>query len=51
MSRAGPAATPSIAHDGFMPALANPAMAAVRADIPRFTDLKPTVMLGKTLQG
>jgi uncharacterized protein (TIGR02118 family) len=29
-------------------ALANPAMAEVRADVPRFTDIRPTVMLGKT---
>jgi uncharacterized protein (TIGR02118 family) len=30
-------------------ALANPSMAEVRADVPRFTDIKPTVMLGKSL--
>jgi uncharacterized protein (TIGR02118 family) len=30
-------------------ALANPAMAEVRADVARFTDIKPTIMLGKTL--
>jgi uncharacterized protein (TIGR02118 family) len=30
-------------------ALANPAMADVRADVPKFTDIKPTVMLGKSL--
>jgi uncharacterized protein (TIGR02118 family) len=30
-------------------ALANPAMAEVRADVPKFTDIKPTVMLGKSL--
>lgn len=29
-------------------ALANPAMAEVRADVARFTDIKPTIMLGKT---
>jgi uncharacterized protein (TIGR02118 family) len=29
-------------------ALADPAMAEVRADVPRFTDIKPTVMLGKS---
>jgi uncharacterized protein (TIGR02118 family) len=29
-------------------ALANPAMAEVRADVARFTDIKPTVMLGKS---
>jgi hypothetical protein len=28
--------------------LANPAMAAVRADIAKFTDIKPTVMRGRT---
>jgi uncharacterized protein (TIGR02118 family) len=30
-------------------ALANPAMADVRADVAKFTDIKPTVMLGKSL--
>lgn len=30
-------------------ALANPAMAEVRADVAKFTDLKPTVMLGRSL--
>jgi uncharacterized protein (TIGR02118 family) len=30
-------------------ALADPAMAEVRADVPKFTDIKPTVMLGKSL--
>ena len=30
-------------------ALADPAMAEVRADVARFTDIKPTVMLGKSL--
>jgi uncharacterized protein (TIGR02118 family) len=30
-------------------ALANPAMAEVRADVAKFTDIKPTVMLGKLL--
>ena len=29
-------------------ALANPAMAEVRADVPKFTNIKPTVMVGKT---
>jgi uncharacterized protein (TIGR02118 family) len=29
-------------------ALANPAMADVRADVAKFTDIKPTVMLGKS---
>jgi uncharacterized protein (TIGR02118 family) len=30
-------------------ALANPAMAEVRGDVAKFTDIKPTVMLGKSL--
>jgi uncharacterized protein (TIGR02118 family) len=30
-------------------ALANPVMAEVRADVAKFTDIKPTVMLGKSL--
>jgi hypothetical protein len=30
-------------------AVANPAMAEVRADIPKFTDIKPTIMFGKSL--
>jgi uncharacterized protein (TIGR02118 family) len=30
-------------------ALANPAMADVRADVAKFTDIKPVVMLGKSL--
>jgi uncharacterized protein (TIGR02118 family) len=30
-------------------ALADPGMAAVRADVAKFTDIKPTVMLGKSL--
>jgi uncharacterized protein (TIGR02118 family) len=30
-------------------ALANPGMAEVRADVAKFTDLKPTVMLGRSL--
>jgi uncharacterized protein (TIGR02118 family) len=29
-------------------ALANPGMAEVRADIAKFTDIKPTIMLGKS---
>ena len=29
-------------------ALANPGMAEVRADVARFTDIKPTVMLGRS---
>ena len=35
--------------DALQAALANPAMAEVRADVPRFTDIKPTVMLGRSL--
>ena len=53
----GAAAAPyaMIAHfqfpsaDALKAALANPAMANVRADVPRFTDIKPTVMLGRSL--
>jgi uncharacterized protein (TIGR02118 family) len=30
-------------------ALADPAMAEVRADVAKFTDIKPTIMLGRTL--
>ena len=30
-------------------ALGNPAMAEVRADVAKFTDIQPTVMLGKTV--
>jgi uncharacterized protein (TIGR02118 family) len=35
--------------DALKAALANPAMAEVRADVAKFTDIKPTVMLGKSL--
>ena len=53
----GSAAAPyaMIAHfqfasaEALKAALANPAMADVRADVAKFTDLRPTVMLGKTL--
>jgi uncharacterized protein (TIGR02118 family) len=53
----GTAAAPyaMIAHfqfpsaDALKAALANPGMAEVRADVPKFTDIKPTVMLGKTV--
>jgi uncharacterized protein (TIGR02118 family) len=53
----GTAAAPyaMIAHfqfasaEALKAALANPAMAEVRADVPKFTDIKPTVMLGKSL--
>jgi uncharacterized protein (TIGR02118 family) len=34
--------------DALKAALADPAMAEVRADIPKFTDIKPTVMVGKS---
>jgi uncharacterized protein (TIGR02118 family) len=30
-------------------ALANPAMPEVRADVAKFTDIKPTIMLGKSV--
>ena len=53
----GSAAAPyvMIAHFQFasseavQSALANPAMAEVRTDVAKFTDIKPTVMLGKSL--
>ena len=53
----GSAAAPytMIAHfqfassEALTAALANPAMAEVRADVAKFTDIKPTVMLGKSL--
>jgi uncharacterized protein (TIGR02118 family) len=35
--------------DALKAAVANPALADVRADVPRFTDIKPTVMLGKSM--
>lgn len=35
--------------DALKAALANPAMADVRADVSKFTDIRPTVMLGKSL--
>jgi uncharacterized protein (TIGR02118 family) len=50
-----PAPYAMIAHFQFASAeavnsaLADPAMAEVRADVARFTDIKPTVMLGKSL--
>ena len=34
--------------EALQAALANPAMVDVRADVARFTDIKPTVMLGKS---
>lgn len=35
--------------DAVQSALADPAMAEVRADVAKFTDIKPTVMLGKSV--
>ena len=35
--------------EAIQAALANPAMAEVRADVATFTDITPTVMLGKSL--
>jgi uncharacterized protein (TIGR02118 family) len=34
--------------EALQAALANPAMAELRADLPRFTDIRPTIMLGKS---
>jgi uncharacterized protein (TIGR02118 family) len=34
--------------DALKAGMANPAMAEVRADVAKFTDIRPTVMLGKT---
>jgi uncharacterized protein (TIGR02118 family) len=53
----GSAAAPyvMIAHfefassEALTAALADPAMAEVRADVAKFTEIKPTVMLGKSL--
>jgi uncharacterized protein (TIGR02118 family) len=53
----GAAAAPyaMIAHfkfasaEALKTALANPGMAEVRADVPKFTDIKPTVMMGKSV--
>ena len=50
-----PAPYAMIAHfqfpsaEALQAAVANPAMAEVRADVAKFTDIKPTVMLGKSL--
>lgn len=50
-----PAPYAMIAHfefpsaDALKAAIANPAMAEVRADVATFTDIKPTVMLGKSV--
>jgi uncharacterized protein (TIGR02118 family) len=50
-----PAPFAMIAHfqfassEAIQAALANPAMPEVRADVAKFTDIKPTVMLGKSL--
>jgi uncharacterized protein (TIGR02118 family) len=35
--------------DALKAALANPAMAEVRADVAKFTDIRPAVMLGKSV--
>ena len=35
--------------EALQAALANPAMAEVRADVAKVTDIKPTIMLGKSL--
>ena len=53
----GTAAAPyvMIAHiqfpsaDALKTALANPAMADVRADVAKFTDIRPTVMIGRSV--
>jgi len=53
----GSAASPyaMIAHfkfassEALKTAFANPAMAEVRADVANVTDIKPTIMLGKSL--
>ena len=53
----GSAAAPyaMIAHfqfassEAIQAALADPAMAELRADVAKFTDIKPTIMLGKSL--
>jgi uncharacterized protein (TIGR02118 family) len=37
--------------EALQAALANPAMAEVRADVAKVTDIKPTVMLGKSAEG
>lgn len=36
-------------EEALKAALANPEMADVRADVPKFTDIRPTVMLGRSL--
>ena len=35
--------------EALQAALANPGMAEVRADVAKFTDIQPTIMLGKTV--
>jgi uncharacterized protein (TIGR02118 family) len=50
-----PAPFAMIAHiqfasaEALKAAMANPGMAEVRADVAKFTDIRPTVMLGKTV--
>jgi uncharacterized protein (TIGR02118 family) len=52
---AGPAPFAMIAHFEFpslaalQAATASPAMAEVRADIAKFTDIKPVILIGKTV--
>jgi uncharacterized protein (TIGR02118 family) len=52
---ATPAPYVMIAHfefaseDALKAALANPAMADVRADVAKFTDIRPAVMVGRSL--
>jgi len=49
-----PAPYAMIAHfqfpsaEALQAAVANPAMAEVRADVAKFTDIKPTIMFGKS---
>jgi uncharacterized protein (TIGR02118 family) len=35
--------------EALQAALANPAMGELRADLPKFTDIKPVIMMGKSL--
>jgi uncharacterized protein (TIGR02118 family) len=35
--------------EALQAAMANPGMAEVRADVAKFTDIAPTIMLGKTV--
>ncbi|HEX7085752.1 MAG TPA: EthD family reductase [Vicinamibacterales bacterium] len=55
VSNGAPAPYAMIAHfqfpsaDALKAALADPGMADVRADVPRFTDIRPTVMVGRSV--